>query len=240
MKPEIILALGVDAFTLSDLFKKAAAHKGLSLGEGKTYSEPIKTYPLDERLLAVLAERKIKRHDRPDAVFTLVDENPQERIPGFESGNYWNFTPTEPRDGEPKFNLEISLCVKFGMSIERRGITLRPQAHGTFLSAADDLPNLRMFRALVENDETAPPIAEELAASDGDIAVTWTDLDLGGIRKLPVLFAEFARNSDTIRGLKFFTPNSHDDHLFIAEPAQSRIFQAWQKQLEEYRAKLFV
>ncbi len=242
MKPETILSMGVDAFTLSDLYKKAAILKGLELRDftSRAYSEPIKVYPLNDKLLAALAERGIKREARPDCrneIFTLVDENHQEKIPGYEPSNYWNFKPLRAQGDKLKFNLKISLCVRFKVDTEKRGIVLYPQASGTFVSAADNLPNFRMFKALVGRDEAAPAIAKELAASDGSIVVTWTDLGLGGIHKLTSLFAEFAGNNETIKQLSIFDPAPSDD-LFIAEPAQPRIVQTWRRQLKEYRAHL--
>lgn len=251
MKTALDLTAGVDSFTLLDLFRKAATHKGLKLHEGasKAYSEPIKVYELDDRLLAVLAERNIKRQDRPDCrneIFTLVDENPQEKVPGWAPSNYWNFKLLE--GDKRKFDLQVMLSVGFGLNLEKRGIVLVPQAHGSYVSAADSLPNFRIFKALVENDGDAPAVAKELAASDGSIVATWTELGLGGIMKLSHLFSEFAARNEAVAQLgrngEVFNPapspryQQPGDELFIAEPAQSKVIQAWRTQLNEYRAHL--
>lgn len=253
MKTALDLTAGVDSFTLIDLLRKAAAHKGLTLHEGasKAYSEPIRVYELDGGLLAVLAERNIKRQDRPDCrneIFTLVDENPQEKVPGWSPSNYWNFKLIE--GDKRKFDLRVTLSVGFGLNLEKRGIVLVPQAHGSYVSAADSLPNFRMFKALVENDEDAPAVAKELAASDGSIVVSWTELGLGGIRKLSHLFSEFAARSEAVVQLgtngEIFSPAPNPryqqpgDELFVAELAQPKLFQAWRAQLNEYRAHLVV
>lgn len=226
------------SFTLLDLLQKAAAHKGLKLHEG--YSEPIKVYELDDRLLAVLAEQNIKRQNRPDCrneIFTLVDENPQEKVPGSAPSNYWNFKLLE--DDKHKFDLRVTLSVGFSLNIEKRGIVLVPQVHGSFVSAADSLPNFRMFKALVENDEDISAVAKELAASDGSIVITWTELGLGGIRKLSHLFSEFVGRNETIARLggEVFNP-APSDELFIAEPTQPKLVQIWRTQLKEYSAHL--
>lgn len=251
MKTTAALTMGVDAFTLLDLLKKAAEHKGLKLHEDalKAYSGLIKGYSLDDKLLAVLAERGIKQQTRPDCrneIFTLVDENPQEKIPGWMPSNYWNFKLLE--SDRHKFDLRVFLSVDFGVNTEKRGIVFWPQAHGLFISAADRLPNFRMFKALVESDDNVPAIAKELAASDGSIVITWTDLGLGGIRKLANLFAEFVGRNETIaqlgRDQKIFDPIPHPqyqqpgDELFVVEPAQSSVIQTWRTQLNEYRAHL--
>ena len=251
MKTTLDLTAGVDIFTLLDLLRKVAAHKGLKLQEGasKAYSEPIKVYTLDNKSLAMLAERNIKREDRPDCrneIFTLVDENPQEKVPGWASSNYWNFKLLE--GDKSKFDLRVTLSVGFGLNLEKRGVVLVPQAHGSFLSPADSIPNFRMFKALVESDADAPEVARELAASDGTIVITWTELGLGGIRKLSHLFSEFVARNETVAQLggngEVFNPAPHPryqqpgDELFIAEPAQPKVIQAWRMKLNEYCAHL--
>jgi len=251
MKTMLDLIAGVDTFTLLDLLRKTAAHKGLKLQEGasKAYSEPIKAYMLNDKLLAMLAKRSIKRQDRPDCrneIFTLVDENPQEKVPGWASSNYWNFKLLE--GDKSKFDLRVTLSVDFGLNLEKRGVVLVPQAHGSYVSAADSLPNFRMFKALVESDVNAPEVARELATSDGTIVVTWTELGLGGIRKLSHLFSEFAARNETVAHLggngEVFNPAPNPryqqpgDELFVVEPAQPQVIQAWRVQLNEYRAHL--
>lgn len=253
MESKTALSIGVDTFTLLDLLRKAAIYKGLKLCEGvlKAHSESIRAYELDDKLLAVLAERGIKRQPCPDCrneifTFTLVDRNPQEKVPGWVPSNYWNFKLLE--GDRHKFDLRVSLSVGFEINIEKRGIVFWPQAHGSFVSAADRLPNFRMFKTLVESDEDVPAVAKELAASDGSIVVAWTDLGLGGIRKLADLFAEFVGSNETIKQLsrnqEVFDPAPNPryqqpgDELFVAEPAQPRVIQIWRTQLNEYRAHL--
>jgi len=253
METKTVLEKSRDIFTLVDLIRKVAAHKGLKLHEGasKAYSEPIKEYVLDGRLLAILAERGIRRQPRPDCnngIFTLVDENPQERVLGlgFCASNYWNFKPVEGDD--TKFNLRISLCVGFMLNTQERGIVLLPLAHGSFLSPCDRLPNFRMFKALVESDSESSAVAKEIAASEGSIVVTWTNLGLGGIRRLSDLFFEFVGQSKETKQLgmkgEVFDPNPFPQYqqpgneLFITEPAQPRIIKIWRAQLEEYRNSL--
>jgi hypothetical protein len=237
-------------FTALDLLRRAAAYKGLKLREGasRACSEPIKTYFLDSKLLAVLAERGIKKQPRPDCnyqVFTLVDENPQEKFPGWAPSNYWNFKPLDNGRG---FDLRVTLSVHLSISVKSRGIVLVPEAYGSFVSPADRLPNFRMFKALVENDDAAPDIAKELAASDGSIVVTWTDLGLGGIRRIADLFNEFAGQNETVKRLawneEIFNPVPYpryqkpSEELFVAEPVQPKILRTWRQQLDDYRTRL--
>ncbi len=251
MKTTTVLVMGADALTLLDLFRKAAAHKGSKLYEGASwvYSQPIKVYVLDDKLLGVLAERGIKPQARPDCnyeIFTLVDKNPQDKVPGWVPSNYWNFKLLEGDKRE--FDLRMTLSVDFGINIEKRGVVLVPKAYGSYVSAGARLPNFRMFKALVESDNDVPAVARELAASDGSVVVTWTELGLGGVRRLADLFSEFAGGNETViqlgRNGEVFDPapspryQQPGDELFIPEPAQPKIFESWRAQLNGYRAQL--
>lgn len=250
---------GLDTLTQLDLLRRAAERKCLKLcvGSGTAkhcYSEPIVSYMLDEKMLAMLAERRIKQQARPDCkgdIFTLVDENPQQKVDGWHPSNYWNFKL--PEEGERKFDLHISLSVDFCLNAEKRGIVLKPRAYGTFVSPCDDLPNFRVWKALVENDACAPAVAREIAESDGSIVVTWTELGLGGIRKLSDLFSEFARGNERVLHLgtnnDIFSPIPHpewrlgqtdNDVVFVLEPSQPKILAMWQAQLNAYRESLRV
>src|SRR3989338_5055396 len=101
MEDDTLLTLtpGKDCFTLLELIKMTAAHKGLKFQEGacRAYSEPFAKVALDEKLLEFLAARNIKRQPRPDYpdIFTLVDNNHQVKVPGHNPSNYWNFKRTE-------------------------------------------------------------------------------------------------------------------------------------------------
>ncbi len=252
MKNGLELMIGVDVFTLLGLFRKAAIDKGLEFHESiMSISSPIKMYELNNRLLTFLATRNIKRQDRPDCgneIFTLIDENPQDKVPGWAPSNYWNFKLSEAKN---MFDLQVMISVSFDLNLEKRGIVLIPKASGSFVSPTDLLSNFRMFKALVESDNNAPVVAKELAASDGSIVVLWTDLGLGGIRKLSHLFLEFAGENRAILELgrdgKIFnpSPNFHKSldlnyERFITERAQPKLFQIWRTQLEEYRSSLLV
>lgn len=252
MSTKVSLVSNKDCFTLAQLFAKAAGHKGLKLSESssRVYSEVIKTYVLDEKLLSMLAEQGIKQQARPDCnheVLTLVDENCQEKNPGYLSSNYWNFKLVEdPEDGLAKFDLRIDLRVGFYFSRQNRGIGLTPMTSATLVSPADFLPNFRMFKALTDSDKTACTVAKEIASSYGVVWVTLTDLELGGIRTFSELFNEFACNNEEVKKIarrqEVFVPLPYNqqpgDELFIIESAQPGVFQAWRAQLAEYQKSL--
>lgn len=245
------LASGVDILTTVELLRRAAAHKGFTLGEGRGWksAKPVKDYRLDDRLLAALARRNIVRQPRPDCrgIFTLVDEGLQREVPGWAPSCYWNF---KAREEDGAFDLRITVSVDLELNTRERGVVLVPRAHGTFISPADPVPHFRMFRALVEADEDAPAVARELAASDGHLVVFWGDLGLGGIRRLSDLFIEFACGNEGVRHLghegRIFDPAPFPQHqpsgdeLYVMEPAQPRVFQAWREQIDGYRARLHV
>ncbi|MFA6587668.1 MAG: hypothetical protein WCT08_01225 [Patescibacteria group bacterium] len=238
---------GIETFTAKALYQKVATLKGLQLSTDPTQSLPMKEYELDDPLLAVIEAGGIKRQPRPDCrdeTFTLLDQNPKSAWSA--SSNYWNFKFREDKAGV--FDLQISPSVKLCIDTRKRGIILTPQAHGTFLSPANNLTIFRMFKILTEHDAEAPALAKELAASDGEIVVTWTELGLGGIRKASDLFREFSGNKDALWGLnthqRIFQPDpspfnqKDEEELFVIEPAQPKLFNLWQAQLEKYRASL--
>lgn len=238
-----------ETLTLFGLIKKAAEHKGLQLHEvaSKAYSKNIIEYPLNDHLIIELANRGIRHHPRPDGIFTLCDDNPQPKpLDGLTSSNYWNFW--KDKSDHPKFDFRISLSFGFEHNVRKRGIVFWPRAYGTGVSAADNLPNFRMFKALTECDNNALPIAKEIAASDGFIIVTYSDIGLGGIRSMFELFQEFANNKDSVlqlsRNTKIFNPapeplyQQPGDRLFVVEPAQPKLFNIWTEQLTTYRQSL--
>lgn len=246
------LKKGDETFTLLQLLEKAAAHKRLKLQKesSRMYSEPIAEYNLNKDLLAILAEQGIIGQNCPNNIFTLVDKNPQQKIPGFAPSNYWNF---QGQDGDMggKHKMPITLCVEFRENIEKRGIELFPVAHATLASGVDRLPNYRIFKALISQDSRASVVTKELAASNGSIIVNWGELGLGGIRRLSDLFSEFAKNNEEVRRLahdgRVFDPQpfkhvsswGHED-VFVIEPAQPKIFETWREQLQDYRQKLAI
>lgn len=255
------LKRGQDCFTRLDLLKKAATFKGLRLEGGMAqsslryidaWSKPIKKYSLDGKILAFLAERGIKLHERPDCngeTITLADENPQPEVPGFAPSNYWNFKLV--KGTTRRFDLKMSLVAGLGINMERRGIVLWPHASGTFVSASDPLPNFRMFEALTENDRHAPKVAPEIISQkENGLLISWADLGLGGIRKMSTLFGEFSKGNKAIERLaekqEVFDPNPYPYHqesgleMFLAEPAQPYIFQFWQEQLKDYQRSLVI
>ena len=256
MDTTVDLVPGVEVFPESELLRLAAAHKGLELlpykiGESNVQSTTVKTYVLDDTLLATLYQRGFKRQPRPDTrhqIFTLVDENPQEPRPGYIASNYWNFKLLEG-EGPRQFDLAVSLSFQLWIDTAERGIVFKPWAVGTGMSAGDRLPVLRMIRALVENDPDAPAVLKELAESEGTLVVTWSDLGLGGIQTLSSLYFEFSRGRKHVEDLGrswqgVFTPDPQlsgrigQERLYITEPVQPRVVRAWRAQLKEYRNQL--
>lgn len=253
MGTQALLKSGVESLTLTELFRKASKKKGLEFCEGvhQPQTRPFKTYQLNSALLAYLTKRGITNHGRPDCnyeTFTLVDDNPQLLSPGYVPSNYWNFKEVEGKKGV--FDLRISLYFELHLGTEERGIIFMPMASGTFVSAGSHLPNFRMFKALVEQDTSAPGVAREVAKSQGHIVLPWTQLGLGGIRSLRSLFDEFAKGRQSVIDLgtdsRVLNPTPFSryqnqksgDEVFITEPAQPKLFESWRTQMKAYRAAL--
>jgi hypothetical protein len=250
MKEDAGLVPGKNCFTALDLLQRAAKHKGLPLQDSGQFarSESFCTHDLNEKRLKLLKEKGFELKSRPDCHYetvTLVDNNPQVSRPGYAASNYWNF---KRKEGSESFNLRISLSVNLRICQTERGIILSPNASGTFLSPSDFLPNFRMFKALTESDAKALAVAKELAASEGEIIVTWTELGLGGMRSLRDLFDEFAGtnemismlscNSDILDPVPHVDRQSDDEKMWVCEPAQPRLFKTWRQQIKSYRDSL--
>jgi hypothetical protein len=244
----------IKTVSLSYLYEKAADYKGVTLKEDApdASSEPFRIHLLNKKWFAVLEECGIRRrpHPRcPDTIFTLVDENPQEKLPELMfnyHGNCWEFKLLE--GDKHNFDLRLFMRVDFGVSIEKCGIVLWPRVYSTSFSPRDRDLNFRMFQILVHNDPEAPAIAKELTASGGSILVPWTELGLGGIRSLASLFTDFAAGNRENRRLAqfeaIFDPSPFrqcrkpSDELFVFKPDQAEIIKRWREQLNEYRAHL--
>jgi hypothetical protein len=183
-----------------------------------------------------------------DGVYTLVDNNPQEKIPGFVPSNYWNFG--KRKDNDQKFDLRLFLGIKLELSIKERGIIFFPAVFATICSADSRLSNRWAFEALVEDDDASlPDVAKQLARSqEGRVVVSWTDLGLGGLRMMIDLFLEVAKHKENVFALgqakkSIFDPAPIDhtgEGLFVAEIIQPSIFKTWERQLKEYRESLFL
>jgi hypothetical protein len=253
-KMKKVFTRGVDCFTQIDLFRKAAALKGLELKDVHGYfsdSRNIKEYFLTEDLLAKLAERGIKKSDlpaEPNFVVRLVDENiyigPLEHFPA----NQWEFR----RAIGQKFDLRIFLSVGFQrreVDDEVIGISLRSQANGTCSSASSKCAHFHLFKALAEDWVEAPAIVKELVASDGIIHLAWADLGLEGLCYRPDFFWKFVNGNKEVFELhkkKVFSPApfplepKEGEALYDTKAIQCYLGCRWSKQLRAYRDSLTI
>ena len=231
----LVLSNG-DAYTVLELIRMAASLKGLELIEGasKTCSKYIAIYPLDQKMLDYLSNHNFEM--RSDGGFlSLCDKS---------TGGRWNYSN---REGDHD-NLELKLAVGFKIDMMRRGIIFVPHAYGTGGWTSEESHQRRMFRLLVASTpQITSSIALEIASSEKDFVLSWTKMSLGGIRPISNLFEEFASISvqDLAHSkLSPFNPApysqnfKHQDQLFIIEPAQPKVFDAWRSQLKNYRDSL--
>jgi hypothetical protein len=258
MDNEVNLVEGHSVFTTFGLLKLVALHKGLILAEKGPYghSEILKTYVLDEKLLAILASEGIKHQARFDGhgdIFTLADENPQVvEVPGWLPRKCWHFK--RPEGGGRKFDCRVFVNLRLEFDPGKGGITLFPQANGAYISPEDQLPHFRMFKTLVMSDQSSDDtliVAKELIVSGGHLMVPWMDLGISGLRKLEDIFQEtFGHNSTVLAlaraGQDVFDPQPFAPYqqpvneLFVVREVQALIVEIWRRQLETYRARLSV
>jgi hypothetical protein len=244
-----VLVRGVNCFTESDLFMRAATLKGLEMQNVGSRSQKLKEYKVGLPVLAKLAEENIVRRVRPerDETYALVDDNPQDSMPEYTPSNSWNFSRSNNK--KKKFDLRLSLSIELQLSIRERGIIFFPTVSATLRSPSSRLSNRWAFNALVDYDDSnLPDIAKQLAVSqEGRILVSWTEMGLGGLRQMIDLFLEVAKHKEDVFALGqakesifYPAPIAHKgDSLFVAETIQPSIFKAWEKQLKKYRESLF-
>lgn len=243
---------GVDCFTQDDLFKKAALLKGLELsGSRIVSSKNIKEYVLTDDLFLKLAERGIKKIDISrglNFVVGLVDENTSAGQLDNCPVNQWEFRKAIGQE----LDWRIFLLVEFErheVNNEVIGISLRPRANGTNSSAISKLAHFHLFKVLAEDWAEAPAIVKELAASDGIIHLTFTDLGLEGLRYRPDFFKKFVNGNDEVFKLyknKVFSPApfplepGEGEVLYDTKAIQCYLTRRWSKQLRTYRDSLTI
>lgn len=242
------LVPGQDVFTERQLLERALSHMGVGLGNDIHSSENLLQITLEQPHLAILARHNIKRQNRAGNTdyFYLIDENPQQIVPGWSPSCGWSYKRKEDKS----FDLTTSIYAHLAISNEFRGIVLTPKVSGTGASACDLLPNVRMCKALVEvvGDDAHAAAKVMAAAEDGAHVVSWTDMGLGGIRSMADLFHEFRRGNEELRRLadshRVFDPDpwpefilSHEKR-FVVEHQQPRTFVQWRSQLAQYKNSL--
>lgn len=242
----------VGLYKAIDLLRMAAKRKGTKLAEGasRAYTEPFASVTLDAELLAKLDEAGIKQQPRPDGrgeIFTLVDTGPQRHVPGYAPSNIWNVLR---KDTSQPFDMTFELFADLDINETMRGVVFTPKVSCQGVWATDPLPRMRMFRALAEHVPYVLNIVRELAASDGAVVVSWTEMNLGGLRSVSALFDEFAKGNGELTAFacreRLFEPDPHPPHVkpgdepYVAEPFQPALFKQWHEQLDSFRAKIAV
>lgn len=221
--------------TKEQLMEKAADYKGIMINfknNSLLVSEPFGTYELVGAFLAAMKEWRFTLTHRQDGVTTLSDD--------LEKDSYWNF----------KDKLLLNLCASFSVNEHNRGVVLLPCASGTFLSSIRHSSNFRIFRVVAKYDAKAHPLVGEMVAENGEVIVSWTQLKLGGIRSIPMLFEEFLYINGTGRqGIERLASSSvsplepnpvarGQEEYFLTEPYQPLLFKLWMTQLYDFKNSL--
>lgn len=226
------------------IIERALALFGLDLRQSPPpywLSSPIETRDLKNGFLETLLAAGFRLIRRNDGITTLSDSNPQSPPPGFSSSSYWSF------GGEDKLTLTLSVTAE--ISQHDRGVVIGPHVMGPSVSAADDLPRLRVFQAVVRFDVDAHRLIREITESNGRKVIGWGEIQFGGIRNLGTLFEEFTRGKPIVKELArfplaVFSPNplklfgGTETDLYLPEPLQSVLLEVWRQQLSTFKAKI--
>lgn len=218
-----------------ELIQKAAEFKGLHIVsdiDANPYSESLGLYKIEGDFLQVLKENGFSLVKRQDGVTTLSWRR-----------DYWNF-----RRGDDEFD-ELALTLHLVMSINqrKRGIVFVPVAHGSFLSPTTGSEvNHEVFKAVVicgkRRNMHPNPLIQQVVNKGGEICVNWGRIQLGGIRLLRTLFAEFKRgrqlNDLLLLRVSIFDPDPSQTGKYLSEELQPQLFQLWEEQLQNFKARI--
>lgn len=231
---EIAAQIKEQLLSAQQLIEKAAVFLGLGNKNEEVFSgyrlKPLCQYELTGEFLKALQTGGFEYKERPDGVITLSGE----------SNKYWNF---RRREGE-KDKLLLSLELLPNISEPDRGVVFTPMVFGTFLSPGEVSISLEVFRVVLKNNLEKHPLIHKVVAADGKLVVTWTNIQLGGIRSLQTLFEEFVNRNKKINELRHnpLSPFDFQPHLcrdltepyYLPESIQPLILQLWRYQLENF------
>ena len=226
--------------TKNNLLLKAAAIKKVVLSldhNSLLISKPFVSYKLEGEFLDILKKNGFKLDYRTDGVITLSEEN---------SEGYWNFYD-KPNE---KSELRLDLCVVFGVYESERGVVLRSDTSGGYLSPAILRSHLKVFEAVAQYKVTKiHPLVKEIVAGQGKTVVSWKQLGLGGLRSVPALFDELTiqsgRRTSSLKDLARSSvspfdpsPVDQEERLFLPETYQPLLFELWWEQLRDFKGDL--
>lgn len=225
------------------LVEQAANFKQLTLrshdADGRAESSPICQVNLDRSLLEVLSKQGFVKQDRPDKVFTLIDE---------KSGNthgttdYWNFREED--------SLVLSAGIFLFVNTQLRGVVLEPRVYGSFISPGHLPTHIRMAQAITGYTIEAPEVLRQVA-QEGKLVVTYREIGVSGVRTIRELFEELFGRRESVNRLAHshlspFNPpvhspayGEHPEKNFVPEELQPILLQQWKKQLENFKSQLY-
>jgi hypothetical protein len=229
-----------------ELIEKAATSRGLTIKryrEDRGYSETevIGTYKLDKGLLEALGKVGFTfepgRKPPYDAMIYLTGNSNQRGQEVFES-DCWNWKRTET---DHKLTIYLRLLV----SEKERGVIAVPEVWGNCSGGACHRPTINKFvMAVAGYSQEAHSLLKEMTA-DSYPTIYWSDIGLGGIKSVSTLFRELYGHNESISRLADSnvspfapSPKQAGYNYFVVESDQPRLFEQWNKQLQEYKDRL--
>jgi hypothetical protein len=206
-------------------------------------SNQLCSIPITTELLNNLSPHGIKKfpYERGSG-FSIVDVESTKGLPGFAPSNNWGFQQQRP--------LDFSFNVSFQISQRERAVLGLPQFMGNASGAADVKPNMRLLEHLLVIAPGAfSPVPQKTLLkllNENHVVTHFGELGLGGLRRLPELFAEWAAGNEQIsqlarlnRTLFSFNPTGTEaGTCFVKEQFHGQLFRTWKLELETYKAAL--
>lgn len=233
----VTLHEGIDVFTPQELLAFAAVRGGIPYDSAAEpdCSGPIASLALDEEML-----NNLKRLEFYESLHTgpSVRVLRYYRFPSQEY-DFWSF-----HRGDTKAVIELFVR----MSIAPYGVVMIPWTRTAYGAPEHEMLHHKMWCAAnYYCGKDMPALVGEIARCQR-ITVSWKDLGLDGLRRMDVLFKEFAGEKTAILGLaraygaSIFVPNPYpsgrvpgDDTPFVAAHMHAALKDAWRRRLDAFR-----
>lgn len=211
-------------------------------------SEPIGMFKLDKDFLATLEKHgfTFRPGTKPphNEMVYLAGHSDQRGAEVFES-DCWAWKRTET---DPQLNVRFLLNV----SERKRGVVCKPHVWGNCSGGACHQPTIDRFVKVVSEHFSGLHLLIKTAANiETPPVIYWSEIELGGIRSVGLLFDElFGRNEKVMKlarsTLSPFDPNPNPqgavfevkDRLFVLEAYQPQLFRQWREQLRTFKESL--
>jgi len=238
--------LTVDSFLqIPELIEKAAASRSLTVkGDRREFeTEDVGTYKLDEGLLKALG--KVGFTFKPGVIpphnaMVYLDGHSNQKGQEVFDSDCWDWKRTEK-------NPYLAVRLRLSVSERERGIVAVPHVGGNCIGGACHRPTInKLVIAIASYFPDAHPLLKEMTLDSYPI-INWNSIGLGGVRSISHLFEEWRHGHNELvsklanSNISPFSPDPTlaGHNYFVVESDQPGLFGQWEKQLQEFKNRLY-